>query len=34
VADAQGLRNVFAALEPPSLEEGFANVLVVEESSD
>jgi len=29
VADEQGLRNVFAAVEPPSLEEGFAQVLTV-----
>ena len=29
VADEQGLRNVFAALEPPAQDEGFAAVLVV-----
>lgn len=27
VADESGLRNVFAALEPPSVEEGFASVM-------
>jgi predicted kinase len=30
VADEGGLRNVFAALEPPSEEEGFARVIVVD----
>jgi predicted kinase len=30
VADEQGLRNVFAALEPPTVEEGFAQILLVE----
>lgn len=30
VADECGLRNVFAALEPPGLDEGFAEVCVVE----
>jgi predicted kinase len=32
VADEKGLRNVFAALEPPSLDEGFAEVHVVDPS--
>lgn len=29
IADEGGLRNVFAALEPPGLDEGFARVLEV-----
>lgn len=29
VANEQGLRNVFAALEPPALAEGFAKVMLV-----
>ncbi|MFT3800993.1 MAG: AAA family ATPase [Burkholderiaceae bacterium] len=29
IADERGLRNVFAALEPPAIEEGFSSVLVV-----
>ena len=33
VADTQGLRNVFAALEPPTAAEGFAKVLVVEQTA-
>lgn len=32
IADEQGLRNVFVALEPPSIEEGFSEVVVVEPS--
>ncbi|MCW5635093.1 MAG: AAA family ATPase [Rubrivivax sp.] len=34
VVDEQGLRNVFAALEPPTEAEGFSTVLVVGESVD
>ena len=30
VADERGLRNVYAAVEPPTQEEGFADVLHVE----
>jgi len=32
IADEGGLRNVFAALEPPSEAEGFASVVVVNQS--
>lgn len=32
IANEQGLRNVFAALEPPSIEEGFSEVVVVKPS--
>jgi hypothetical protein len=32
VANETGLRNVFAALEPPSLDEGFSEVHVVDPS--
>ena len=34
VADERGLRNVFAALEPPSLAEGFAAIVEVDPGAD
>jgi hypothetical protein len=33
VADERGLRNVFAAVEPPALDEGFQDIVRIEPSS-
>lgn len=33
IASERGLRNVFAALEPPEVEEGFSSVLVVRDAA-